>query len=668
VRLRTWLLVIAAIGGTAIGLVTYWTSALNALELNTVDARFAVRGAKKPPKNIVMVEIDSKTFNDLNYLWPFPRVVDGKVLQTIENAHPKAVAFDVQTSEPSPCPGGGKNGQCTQAQQDELAFLTALNNDPGRTVLSTTETNAQGNARLFGSDGDALLAQVGSRFGNGGFPTDTNGDIRRLAYKVDALKSLSVVTAEIAGGHPFDHRKFEGKTQWIDFYGPAGTIPSVSFSDVYNGKVASSFFANKIVVVGPSASNLQDIHPTPTSAGMPGVEVQANAVATVLRGLPLRWAPTWLDVLMILVLGLTAPLASIRISRAWAATLGIGLGIAYTIGVQVAFNHGLVMAYVYPMLALALSGVAALGVHLMTEAFERVRVHDLFSRFVPEDVVGQVLAETGGELRLGGVEREATVMFTDLRGFTSFAESLTPEQVIEVLNHYLSEMSDEILDHGGTLVAYMGDGIMAVFGAPIASADHADRALATARAMLNVRLPRFNRWLREESLHDHGFRMGIGLNSGRVMSGNVGSERRVEYTAVGDTTNSASRIEALTKGTPHQLFLADTTKVALREPPSDLVFVDDFQLRGRESKTRIWSLVADGAGTPASADRPEPEEAAPATRISAPADEARAAVSAAARRRSVVTTPPPEPTASADRSTLVRPAVDLDVDAGDEAR
>jgi class 3 adenylate cyclase len=212
----------------------------------------------------------------------------------------------------------------------------------------------------------------------------------------------------------------------------------------------------------------------------------------------------------------------------------------------------------------------------------------------------------------------------------------------------------------------MGDGIMAVFGAPIASADHADRALATARAMLNVRLPRFNRWLREEGLHEQGFRMGIGLNSGRVMSGNVGSERRVEYTAVGDTTNSASRIEALTKGTPHQLFLADTTKVALLEPPSDLVFVDDFQLRGRESKTRIWSLVADGAGTAATADRPEPAEAAPATRISAPADEARAAVSAAARRRSVVTTPPPDPTASADGSTLVRPAADVDVDLGDE--
>ncbi len=119
----------------------------------------------------------------------------------------------------------------------------------------------------------------------------------------------------------------------------------------------------------------------------------------------------------------------------------------------------------------------------------------MFSRFVPENVVDEVLARADEGLRLGGVEREATVMFTDLRGFTSFAESMGPEQVIDVLNQYLSEMSDAIMDHGGTLVAYMGDGIMAVFGAPIEQDDHADRALAAAREMLEVRLERFNEWM-----------------------------------------------------------------------------------------------------------------------------------------------------------------------------
>jgi adenylate cyclase len=183
--------------------------------------------------------------------------------------------------------------------------------------------------------------------------------------------------------------------------------------------------------------------------------------------------------------------------------------------------------------------------------------------------------------------------------------------VIEILNRYLSEMSDAILDNNGTLVAYMGDGIMAVFGAPLPSDDHADRALAAAREMLEVRLPRFNDWLRSEGLSD-GFRMGIGLNSGHVMSGHVGSERRVEYTAVGDTTNTASRIEALTKGTPHQLFLSGATRDALLSPPDDLQFVGETEIRGRSATLDLWSL-AEPPGTESTADPAGDPESLPAS-------------------------------------------------------
>jgi adenylate cyclase len=169
--------------------------------------------------------------------------------------------------------------------------------------------------------------------------------------------------------------------------------------------------------------------------------------------------------------------------------------------------------------------------------------------------------------------------------------------VIDVLNHYLSEMSDAILDHGGTLVAYMGDGIFAVFGAPLQMEDHADRALATAREMLEVRLPRFNEWIHSQGMGD-GFRMGIGLNSGHVMSGHVGSERRVEYAAVGDTTNTASRIEALTKGTPYQLYLSGTTKEALVSPPDDLAYVGETDIRGRTAKLDLWTISEEAQAPP----------------------------------------------------------------------
>jgi adenylate cyclase len=450
--------------------------------------------------------------------------------------------------------------------------------------------------RFLGSaDGTTLLREVHSQPANGLFPSLTSGGVIRLmSYSIGGLKTLAVATAEVATHRHINRAQFGGGDQWIDFTGPRNTFPSMEFSDVLAGHAPPNFFRNKIVVVGASAPVLQDIHPTSTDSLMAGPEIQANAIKTVMHGLPLGSAPGWLNIAMIVLLAAAVPLASLRVGPVAAAGVAVGLGVVYTVAAQLLFNAGVVMSFVYPLGVLVLSAGGSLAVQLLTEAFERVRVRDLFARFVPENVVDEVLASADG-LRLGGVQREGTVMFTDLRGFTSFAESLGPAQVIDVLNTYLSEMSDAILDHGGTLVAYMGDGIMAVFGAPLPQADHADRALATAREMLGVRLPRFNEWLRTEGLSETGFRMGIGLNSGHVMSGHVGSERRVEYTAVGDTTNTASRIEGLTKGTPHQVFISGMTKEALTTPAEDLVFVGETEIRGRVGHMQLWSL-ADQAG------------------------------------------------------------------------
>ncbi len=593
-RLRLWLLAIVAVGATGLGIVAYETDLLRSLELSTVDTRFTIRGNERPPANTVLVEIDETTFDQLGFQWPFPRRVHARVIEDIARDHPKVIAYDVQFSEASPCPVSGKGsqpppGQCPQAQNDETALLSALQEADGRTVMATTETEGHGRMRFLGSDGNALLSELGSRPANGLLPTDPGGVLRRVSFEVGGLRTLAVAATEVAKGHPVHAREFSGSPAWIDYYGPEGSFHRVSFSSVYLGHLPRGFFHDKIVIVGPSAPTLQDIHPTSTARQMPGAEVQASAIETLLRGLPLRSSAVWVDLALIVLMGVAAPLASVRLGPIATIALAVALGAAFTVAVQIAFNDGRVVSFVYPLGALILSAAGALSVQLVTVAFERERVRDLFSRFVPENVVDEVLASADHGLRLGGVQREGTVMFTDLRGFTTFAEQLTPDHVIDVLNHYLSEMSDSILDHGGTLVAYMGDGIMAVFGAPIAQDDHADRALASAREMLAVRLPRFNAWLREQELGS-GFRMGIGLNSGSVMSGNVGSERRVEYTAVGDTTNSAARIEQLTKGTPHQLMLSGGTKDALTAPPEDLVYVEQVELRGRKTHTTIWSL------------------------------------------------------------------------------
>ncbi len=225
----------------------------------------------------------------------------------------------------------------------------------------------------------------------------------------------------------------------------------------------------------------------------------------------------------------------------------------------------------------------------MLAAFERQRTRDTFSRFVPETVVNQVLAQTDEGLRLGGVRVVGTCMFTDLRGSTKFAESLPPETVVTVINRYLGELTEAILGHGGTLISYLGDGFMAVFGAPIDQPDHADRALAAAREILGHRLPLFNEWFREQGFGD-GFRIGVGLNSGPFMAGNVGSEKRLEYTAMGDTINTASRLEGLTKESDFYMLMAESTREALVDAPDDLVQVGAVDVRGREGQITVWSV------------------------------------------------------------------------------
>jgi len=157
-----------------------------------------------------------------------------------------------------------------------------------------------------------------------------------------------------------------------------------------------------------------------------------------------------------------------------------------------------------------------------------------------------------------------------------------------VLSRYLGTMGDAVLDHGGTLVDYLGDGLMAAFGAPIETLDHADRAVAAAREMATDRLREFNGWLQAEGIGD-GFRMGIGLNSGRVMSGTLGAERRIDYAVIGDTVNTAARIEQLTKQTGHSILVADQTRANMTTGAEDLTLVDEFEIRGKQSRLKLWT-------------------------------------------------------------------------------
>lgn len=231
------------------------------------------------------------------------------------------------------------------------------------------------------------------------------------------------------------------------------------------------------------------------------------------------------------------------------------------------------------------AGLARARLH----AIERERVRGVFARFLPAGVVDELLESGEEDLRLRGVRVVGTALICDLRGFTTYAESMPPELVVHVLNHYFEQMTDAVLTHGGTLLAYLGDGLLAVFGAPIPVDDHADRALRAAREMSGLRLTAFNDWLRSHDLGP-GFAMGVGVASGPFMSGSVGSDQRLEYTAIGDTINTASRLQSLTKEYPHPVLVSDVTRSMLVGQES-LVFVGEATIRGKTERPRLWGLA-----------------------------------------------------------------------------
>jgi adenylate cyclase len=593
-RRRALLLVAVGVVAAGMSIAAFATHLLQGPELQVVDTHFSVRGKQTPPSDVAVVAVDAQSLQQINRTWPFPRHYEAKVIERLHAAGARAIAVDLQFTQP-------------QDPTDDQALAQSIYN-AGNVVLTTDSVNAKGQSDILG--GDQVLREIHATWGISSVKPDGDGVYRRVFYSLSGVRTFAAAAASRALGRPVALSSFpSGGSAPINFAGPPGTIPTYSFSDVYSGRVPASAFKGRVVVIGASESSLQDVHPTAASRSdqMPGPEIQANAISTILRGFPLKDAPGAVNILLIIALALAVPIANLWL-RSWrAAALALLIAVAYVIATQLLFDAGLIVTFVYPLMAMLLATVGTLGADYLFTAFEHERVRDTFSRFVHDAVIEEVLAHAGEDLRFGGEQRICTVMFSDLRGFTSVSETLHAEQVIQVVNHYLDEMTEAIMGAGGTLVSYMGDGIMAVFGAPLDQPDHAERALRAAREMLYVRLPRFNTWLREQGIADQDFRMGVGLNTGTVMAGNVGSRRRVEYSAIGDTTNTASRLEGMTKGTPHMLFMSQATTELLDKQPDDLMLVGDFEIRGRQAKMRIWSIPDPGtdrepAGAPATGE------------------------------------------------------------------
>ena len=575
-RLRNRLLMMVAVAALGVGIVVQLTDGARRAELSTVDLRFDLRGEREAPRDLAVVKVDDDTFSELREQWPFPRSLHADLVDRLRRDGAKVIAYDVQFTE-----------RTEQAEDDALIEAIAR---AGNVVLATTEVDDEGAHAILG--GEELLREIGARGANAVLPPDPGGVLRRVPYEVDGLKTFGVVVAERAGRKPVDEGAFEEDGAWIDYPGPPDTIPAYSFGDVVKGRVPAGTFKGKVVVVGASAPSLQDIAATSSSGAkmMAGAEIQAAAFDTVRRGLSLRGSNGLLDVAIVLLLGLLVPLASLRFSPLRALAVGLAAVAAYLAIAYLAFEGGTILPVVTPLGTFALAAVGALAVGYVTELFGRERTRDAFARFVPEAVVHEAMERAGTHGWLEAENIDATVLFSDLRGFTTFSEGREPDVVLGLLNRYLAEMSDVIMSHGGTVVGYLGDGIIAVFGAPLADADHADHALAAAREMLD-RLEDYNAWATTRGVEEP-FRMGVGLNAGPIMAGNVGSTRRMEYTVIGDTANTASRIEGMTKGSGYSIFLAESVRERLSDPPDDVVFVAEREVRGRREPVRVWAVEA----------------------------------------------------------------------------
>jgi adenylate cyclase len=573
---RRRVLTLAAVAATATGLaLTGWaTGVLDGLEETTVDTRFEVRGERDPSAEVVVVGVDDETLERENLRWPFPRAKQARFVDALHKYRPRLIVYDIQLTEASARPAG------------DLALYKAVSR-ARPVLLATTETDAQGRTDVFG--GDEIVRKAGGAVGSGLFEVDSGDRVRRLHYEVDRLETLAVRAAQLVG-RPVRRQQLP---VWIDWAGPRKTIPTYSWSSVARRETRQADLEGKIVVVGVTAPREGDtvVTAAPGNGLLPGAEVHANAIATLVEGRPLRSSSGLLDALLIVLLACAVPLLAIRFSlRALIAAPVLLAG--FLAAGQLAFEEGMILVIASPLLGLVLAGAGTGATLLFTEVLERRRLRAMFNRFVPEQVADQLIARGDDEPRLAGVELDATVLFCDLRGFSGFAEQQAASVVIALLNRYLEEMADAVLAHGGTVVAYMGDGMMAVFGAPVEQPEHARRALAAAQEMIGVRLERVNAWLAERGLETR-FELGVGLNSGPVMSGTVGSERRLEYTAVGDTTNVASRLQALTAelGTP--LLMANSTRERLGDMPG-LVDVGEAEVRGREAPERLWTIRETG--------------------------------------------------------------------------
>lgn len=555
----------------------------------------------KPDTDIVIIDVDEKSLASMGELagnWPWPRAIHAELLQGLLAQKPAAVVFDILMAEPD----------VYRPESDQL-FNQAVSGQ-SNVFFPFVRMNASGDAsglplRVYGNAIGAVagphaqpdarvsmllplvLQQQNWRGGLINFLEDADGIGRRYWLYMPAygwgLPSMPVAVAASLGWQVPQQESLV-----LHWSGPVKGYRHVSYSDLYldfgraQRQRAADEFAGKIIIIGTSASGLHDLRATPVSSLHPGVEILATALDNLKNGRIVRSVPDWVSpVLTVLLLLLVWGVFRRNAGPLRSAAVLLGLSAILLLGSYLAYARLWLWPVATPLLLAWLYYFSAAVYGFVRERLQREKAVQIFNRFLDPRVVKELVDQGQTAEALTGESREITVLFSDIRGFTTLSEQSTPQEIVSLLNRYFTRQVEVIFKHGGTLDKFIGDAIMAFWGAPAEDPQHARHAVEAALEMSDV-LDEFKRELGEAGLH---FDVGIGIHSGPAVVGFIGSERRQDYTAIGDTVNLSSRIEGETKGRARILVSAAT-----RERCGDSFDFNDFgfyKVKGRAQEVQL---------------------------------------------------------------------------------
>ncbi|MEW5939896.1 MAG: adenylate/guanylate cyclase domain-containing protein [Chloroflexota bacterium] len=569
---------------------------LQSMELAARDLMVRLRGRQVPSDEIVIVAIDDESFSWTGYQWPWPHAYLAEIVDALNRAEARVVGLDVTLFEADADPAGDEAlARSIREARNFVALQQVFQTEQGGIIVTTIQRPRE----IFreGLDGEGLTSVVndldaitrriqafetynGQAYFNWAF------ELARLQLGVDAPADPTPTSLTFNGRTV----PLQGGRLIVNFAGPPGTYPTYPAYRVALGDYPPETFRDKIVLIGATTLTLQDLYPTPFSAQTrtAGVEIVANAVDTLLQEKYLRETPLWADLLSVAAAALLA--AAINRSRRPARTVAMlaMVMVGYAAAGFVLFAaRGLFIPVVGPEIMLFLGVTLPTVEQAVSQEREKRRVRNLFTRFISPEMVDQLIATQ--DINSLNKRANLSILFSDIRGFTTMSEKLPPEEVVALLNPYLEAMTEVIYRHGGTVDKYEGDAIIAFFGEPVPYADHALRAVRAALDMRTALDLLKKRWEAEGHPRPN-LEMGVGIHSGEVFVGMLGSAQRINYTVIGDAANLASRLQDLTKTYKWPVLISEATQAQVKEE-FDTEFADSTIVKGRTEAVNIYKLL-----------------------------------------------------------------------------